>query len=88
MNPLYQRIITVIAGALAATLVQYIPGINEAHAHDVLSAILLAFAVGWSSRHPADTKTIPSAAIIQYEAIRNLGIDPTPRKPDEPAKGA
>lgn len=77
MNPLYQRIITIVAGALAAYIAQHVAGVNEQHAADVLAAILMAFSAGWAARHPADAvQELPRAAIIQYEQLSKLGTNP------------
>lgn len=78
MSPILQRLITIVAGVVGAWLATHVPGIQEQHATEIAAA-LLAFAVGYATRHPADSKEIPSAAIIQYEQLRKLGIDPSPR---------
>ena len=78
MSPFVQRLITMAAGVIGAWLATHIPGIQEQHATEIAAA-LLAFAVGWAVRHPADSQQIPGAAIIQYEQLRKLGIDPAPR---------
>lgn len=56
MNPIWQRLVTVISGFLAALLVQYVPGVEEQHARDILSAILMTVGTAWATPHPADAK--------------------------------
>lgn len=74
MNPLYQRLITMLAGMLAALLVQYVPGVEEQHARDILSAILGTAGMAWAARHPADKAVkLPETAIIAYDKLINAG---------------
>jgi hypothetical protein len=59
MDPLVQRLITVIAGILASWLAQH-SGL-DAQTSNELSVALLSFAVGWSTKHFADLKAADPA---------------------------
>lgn len=54
MDPLMQRLVTVVAGLCAGWLVQH-TGLDQPTANE-LSGILISFAIGWATKHFADVK--------------------------------
>lgn len=55
MDPLLQRLITIIAGIVAGWLAQHVPGLDQPTANE-LSVALITFSVGWATKHFADVK--------------------------------
>lgn len=67
MDPLTQRLITVLAGIAAGWLVQHVPGLDQPTANE-LSGVLISFAIGWATKHFADVQLQAQAQAVGAQA--------------------